>query len=61
MLSEIPGDWYRAIQNWRMLTRGYKSDGAPTPDEEYLFYQTLAGIWDESSEMTSRRTAFEMT
>jgi (1->4)-alpha-D-glucan 1-alpha-D-glucosylmutase len=48
-LSEMPGQWYKAIQNWRHTNRGATStvDGRPAPDsnEEYLLYQTLVGTW----------------
>lgn len=49
VLSEIPGDWYRAIRSWRALNHRHKTvvsgSEAPSPNEEYLFYQTLAGVW----------------
>jgi (1->4)-alpha-D-glucan 1-alpha-D-glucosylmutase len=48
-LSEIPGDWYRAIRGWRGLNRTAKTmvGDRPAPDanEEYLLYQTLVGTW----------------
>lgn len=49
VLSEIPSDWYRALEKWSLLNRGLKTDihgdSAPDANEEYLFYQTLVGIW----------------
>jgi (1->4)-alpha-D-glucan 1-alpha-D-glucosylmutase len=49
VLSEMPRDWERAIQRWRLLNRDKKTevDGAEVPDanEEYLYYQTLVGAW----------------
>ncbi len=49
VLSEIPGDWYRAIRRWRGLNRAAKTvvGDRPAPDanEEYLLYQTLVGTW----------------
>ena len=49
VLSEMPGEWYRAIRRWREMNRRSKTKvaGIPTPgpNEEYLFYQTLAGTW----------------
>jgi (1->4)-alpha-D-glucan 1-alpha-D-glucosylmutase len=48
-LSEIPARWYRAVCRWRGLNRGKKvrAEGLEIPDanEEYLFYQTLVGVW----------------
>jgi (1->4)-alpha-D-glucan 1-alpha-D-glucosylmutase len=49
VLSEMSGDWYRAIRRWREMNRGLKTkvDGllAPDANEEYLLYQTLVGAW----------------
>jgi (1->4)-alpha-D-glucan 1-alpha-D-glucosylmutase len=49
VLSEMPGEWYRAIRRWRDMNRRWKAkvEGVPTPgsNEEYLFYQTLVGTW----------------
>jgi (1->4)-alpha-D-glucan 1-alpha-D-glucosylmutase len=49
VLSEIPGDWYRAIRRWRGLNVAAKTvvGDRPAPDanEEYLLYQTLVGTW----------------
>jgi len=49
VLSEIPAEWYRAVRSWHAINRGRKTeiDGFPVPDTavEYLFYQTLIGVW----------------
>ena len=49
VLSEIPGEWYRAIRRWRDLNRSAKTRvadrHAPDANEEYLLYQTLVGTW----------------
>lgn len=49
VLSEIPGEWRACVNRWAKLTRKYKIDveGQLVPDrnEEYLFYQTLLGVW----------------
>jgi (1->4)-alpha-D-glucan 1-alpha-D-glucosylmutase len=69
VLSEIPGDWYRAIRSWREINLNHKttSVGAeiPSPAEEYLFYQTLVGIWPlrnpgpaEQGQLTQRVQAY---
>jgi (1->4)-alpha-D-glucan 1-alpha-D-glucosylmutase len=48
-LSEMPLAWARAIERWRELNLGHKTDVAgtvaPDQDEEYLVYQTLVGTW----------------
>jgi (1->4)-alpha-D-glucan 1-alpha-D-glucosylmutase len=49
VLSETPGEWYRAIRRWRELNRSAKTRvadrHAPHANEEYLLYQTLLGTW----------------
>jgi (1->4)-alpha-D-glucan 1-alpha-D-glucosylmutase len=49
VLSEIPKEWRTAINRWARLNRRFKTkvDGQPAPDrnDEYLFYQTLLGVW----------------
>ena len=49
VLSEIPGEWNRALHRWRALNRARKAmlGGQDVPDanEEYLIYQTLVGTW----------------
>lgn len=49
VLSEMPGEWERAVQRWRQLNASKKArvDGqpAPHPNDEYLLYQTLVGAW----------------
>lgn len=59
VLSEIPARWYRAIRRWQSLNQTKKTQLeeflAPDANEEYLFYQTLIGIWP--FEMTAQLTA----
>ncbi|MCA9841761.1 MAG: malto-oligosyltrehalose synthase [Cyanobacteria bacterium HKST-UBA03] len=49
VLSEIPLRWGKAVAHWATLTQRFKThvDGVPFPDRntEYLFYQTLIGLW----------------
>jgi (1->4)-alpha-D-glucan 1-alpha-D-glucosylmutase len=49
VLSECPHEWEQAIGRWRDFNQRHKSevDGAeaPSPNEEYLLYQTLIGAW----------------
>jgi len=49
VLSEIPDEWERAVQEWSRMNGGFikQSGAAPAPDrnEEYLFYQTLIATW----------------
>jgi (1->4)-alpha-D-glucan 1-alpha-D-glucosylmutase len=68
-LSEIPAEWYRALRSWHTLNLGRRTEitgvDVPSPTEEYLFYQTLAGIWPlydpdagEREELTARLQAY---
>ncbi len=49
VLSETPLAWHRHVRNWRKLNRDKKTlcaeIEAPTPNDEYLLYQTLVGAW----------------
>jgi (1->4)-alpha-D-glucan 1-alpha-D-glucosylmutase len=49
VLSEIPDAWARAVRRWMRLNasaRTTMADGpAPDRNDEYLFYQTLVGVW----------------
>ena len=49
VLSEIPGEWHEGIEHWRELNAPLRGeiDGepAPSPNDEYLLYQTLLGAW----------------
>jgi (1->4)-alpha-D-glucan 1-alpha-D-glucosylmutase len=55
ILSEIPDDWRKAIRRWALLNRSKRSlvDGESAPDrnDEYLFYQTLVGMWPSASDV----------
>ncbi|RUL86864.1 malto-oligosyltrehalose synthase [Tautonia sociabilis] len=49
VLSELADDWQTHLNRWGYWNKTKKVDvqGSPAPDprEEYLFYQTLVGIW----------------
>lgn len=49
VLSEIPGLWRKAVNRWARLNRRHhrEVDGQPAPsrNDEYLFYQSLVGVW----------------
>jgi len=52
VLSEVPRDWGRRVQRWMQLNKRKLSevDGqtAPSPNDQYLFYQTVVGAWPYS-------------
>ena len=45
LLSEIPERWIEAVRRWAELNAGYRRDGFPDRNMEYLVYQTLIGAW----------------
>ena len=49
VLSEIPHQWRKAVNRWTRLNRRHRRevDGQPAPsrNDEYLFYQSLVGVW----------------
>jgi (1->4)-alpha-D-glucan 1-alpha-D-glucosylmutase len=49
VLSEVPREWERHLARWRRLNKRLKTavKRRPSPDTntEYLFYQTLVGLW----------------
>ena len=54
VLSEIPQEWGKALNEWHELNRGTRtlvnSKLAPDRNEEYLFYQALLRcIWSEEN------------
>jgi (1->4)-alpha-D-glucan 1-alpha-D-glucosylmutase len=51
VLSEMPVEWERTVNQWRTLNEGYKKDGAPAAADEYLLYQSLVGTWTSESDL----------
>jgi maltooligosyltrehalose synthase len=49
VLSELPDLWKQHLSRWSQLNRNKRQqvEDAPAPDreDEYLLYQTLAGLW----------------
>ncbi len=48
VLTEMPDEWEQRLRRWRRLTRPIRrrlGDAAPTRRDEYLYCQTLIGIW----------------
>ncbi len=47
LLSAVPEEWIAAVNRWRMINRSLLSPvnghKAPTPNDEYLIYQSLLG------------------
>jgi len=49
VLSELPEEWHKTVDQWREANRSFKRqvDGhsAPSANDEYLLYQTIVGAW----------------
>jgi len=69
VLSELPGAWRLALRRWRRLNERRKTrvgdEAAPSANDEYLFYQTLLGVWPwqppapaEKAELVERLQAY---
>jgi (1->4)-alpha-D-glucan 1-alpha-D-glucosylmutase len=50
VLSEIPEVWAQMVQRWSTMNACHRRDNLPDRNAEYLFYQTLAGMWPVSVE-----------
>lgn len=57
-LSEIPDVWQKAVKRWAKWNKKHRSRvgdrKAPSPNEEYLLYQTLLGTWQPLDDETRR-------
>lgn len=53
VLSEIPRSWRTVLGRWSRINRPARGTvhdrAAPSPNEEYLFYQALLGAWPPGS------------
>ncbi|HXR17717.1 MAG TPA: malto-oligosyltrehalose synthase [Terriglobales bacterium] len=49
VLSEISGQWRLRVRDWKRVNRSHRrivnNKPAPSPNDEYLLYQTLVGAW----------------
>jgi (1->4)-alpha-D-glucan 1-alpha-D-glucosylmutase len=71
ILSEIPQVWKTQVSRWSSLNRKHKTEVegelVPERNEEYLFYQTLLGVWplgpvndDDVGQLRERLQAYMM-
>jgi (1->4)-alpha-D-glucan 1-alpha-D-glucosylmutase len=62
VLSEMPEEWGKAVLKWRGVNADKKTcvdaKPAPDPNDEYLIYQTLIGVWEMGAESAQGRDAF---
>ncbi len=45
VLSEIPDEWETAVNRWLRLNAIIRREGAPSPADEIMLYQTLVAAW----------------
>ncbi len=62
VLSEIPDEWEQAIKRWYQMNSRARTkiddSEVPDPNEEYLLYQTLIGIWPSDPMDAAQREDF---
>jgi (1->4)-alpha-D-glucan 1-alpha-D-glucosylmutase len=53
VLSELAGEWVERVRRWSRIARSRRtrlaSGEAPSRTDEYLFFQTLVGVWPVAS------------
>ncbi len=54
VLSEIPGEWTRAVERWSQILKRARRKFPIDPNDEYLLYQTLVGAWPIEEERLLR-------
>lgn len=64
LLSEMAAAWKLRVQRWSRLNRSKKTGlgdlAAPSPNDEYLLYQTLLGMWPlETPDLENLRERLE--
>ena len=63
VLSELPDEWGREVARWMRMNREARTivEGEPAPErnDEYRFYQALAGIWPPGEAVTASREIVE--
>jgi (1->4)-alpha-D-glucan 1-alpha-D-glucosylmutase len=57
VLSELPDLWKLHLARWTRLNRSKRrqigDDPAPDREDEYLFYQTLLGVWSPAEDLAA--------
>ncbi|ARA91890.1 malto-oligosyltrehalose synthase [Rhodothermaceae bacterium RA] len=51
-LAEVPDLWQQTVQALDTIAADYRSEGAPSASDIYLFYQILAALWEDSDPST---------
>jgi len=62
VISDIPGEWIETVKRWQDNNKQFKKEGAPDANDEYLIYQTLAGVADpdgkDEKDLNERLSAY---
>ena len=45
VLTDVADDWIQAVNQWKALNAGFKTNGMPDDNDEYFIYQTLLGVY----------------
>ncbi|MBS7563685.1 malto-oligosyltrehalose synthase [Mucilaginibacter sp. Bleaf8] len=45
VLSDVPKLWLRTVKQWQKLNANLKQNNAPSANDEYFIYQTIAGAY----------------
>lgn len=45
VLTDLPEEWFRAVEEWQKLNIDLKRNNIPDANDEYLIYQTLIGAY----------------
>jgi len=45
VLSDLPNDWFEAVELWNYVNSPLKQNGSPEINDEYFIYQTLIGAY----------------
>jgi (1->4)-alpha-D-glucan 1-alpha-D-glucosylmutase len=62
-LSETPQDWALKVAGWSEMNahlRTTADGGAPTANDEWMFYQALAGVWPFDLDLDDRSAIAEL-
>jgi 4-alpha-glucanotransferase len=45
VLTDLPEEWFEAVNEWRILNEGLKTNGFPDTNDEYFIYQALVSTY----------------
>jgi malto-oligosyltrehalose synthase/4-alpha-glucanotransferase len=62
VLTDVPEEWFAAVQEWQHITQNLKQNNYPESNDEYLIYQALVGSYpmtgEPADEFEKRFTGF---